>query len=224
MIVADMKPMEEIVLMTRRFNRMVLLGCGGCVAVCLAGGLSEAQRLAGLLHMLSQNEGRTLTLQVLEVERQCDEEFLQTVDELAQNNEAILSLGCGAGVQLLAQRYEHMPVLPAVNTTFLGASGGLGVWNEMCRGCGDCLLEHTGGICPVTRCAKSHFNGPCGGNRNGVCEVGGGINDCAWQLIYERLRARGQLDTLREIYSVRNWQTAQSGGVRKRQSPDFAGE
>ena len=220
MIVAEPKPIEEVAASVRPFQKIVLAGCGSCVSVCLAGGEKEALRLAGLLRLSAQAEGRELELTVLEHLRQCDAEFLEEHDEALQSADAILSLACGAGVQFLARRYPCIPVLPALNTTFLGASGGLGYWTEMCQGCGACLLEKTGGVCPVARCAKSHFNGPCGGNQNGLCEVGGGEIECAWQLIYERLSRLGQLDKLLELDDVRDWSTSRDGGPRSHRRED----
>ena len=89
----------------------------------------------------------------------------------------------------------QLPVYPANNTLFLGQVERVGMFHEYCRMCGDCVLGSTGGVCPVTKCAKSLVNGPCGGQKNGKCEVNPD-NDCAWILIYNRLEALGQLDKL----------------------------
>ncbi len=214
MIVAELKPLEEIAASARPYQNLVVAGCGGCVTVCLSGGEKEAQRLAGLLRLAAQSEGSAQQFQVLDAVRQCDSELIEEGDELFRTADAILSLACGAGVQFLAEKYPDTPILPAVNTSFLGVNRDLGYWTEMCQGCGNCLLEKTGGICPVARCAKSHFNGPCGGSQSGVCEVGGGSTDCAWQLIYERLRRLGQLEKLLEITELRDWSCSRDGGVR----------
>lgn len=148
---------------------------------------------------------------MLEHLRQCDAEFLKNTTKPCKAPTQCL-LACGAGVQFLAQRYPGVPVLPAVNTTFLGASLGLGYWTEMCQGCGARLLE-TGGVCPVARCAKKPFQRcPCGGSQNGSGEVGGGEIECAWQLIYERLSRLGRLEKLLELDEVRDWSTARDGG------------
>ena len=109
--------------------------------------------------------------------------------------EAILSLACGSGVQTVAQNVKNIPVYPGSNTMFIGQVKRVGHFNEMCRMCGDCVLGQTGAICPVTKCAKSLVNGPCGGAKNGKCEVNP-ENDCAWIMIYKKLEAMGQLDKL----------------------------
>ena len=89
----------------------------------------------------------------------------------------------------------NLPIYPANNTMFLGQVERVGMFNEYCKMCGDCVLGSTGGICPITKCAKSLVNGPCGGQKNGKCEVNP-ENDCAWIQIYNRLVATGQEDKL----------------------------
>ena len=106
--------------------------------------------------------------------------------------EAVVGMSCGDGVQTVADNVQ-LPVYPANNTMFLGQVERVGMFNEYCKMCGDCVLGSTGGVCPVTRCAKSLVNGPCGGQKNGKCEVNP-ENECAWILIYKRLEATGQLD------------------------------
>lgn len=118
--------------------------------------------------------------------------------------DAIFSMACGAGVQSIAERLRNIPVLPALNTMFIGASDGEGNFSEMCAACGDCILYKTGGICPVARCAKGLINGPCGGSQAGLCEVSKDV-PCAWQLIYSRLGKLNQLHLLREMSLPKSW-------------------
>ena len=125
--------------------------------------------------------------------------------------EAVLSIACGVGVQTLARHFSKTPVFPGVNTTFMGETMAHGVWEERCQACGNCILEKTGGICPIARCAKQLFNGPCGGSSKGKCEIKR-ETDCAWQLIYDRLKALGQLHRLEEIIPAKRW------GVESRDS------
>jgi hypothetical protein len=117
---------------------------------------------------------------------------------------------------------EPLPVVPGLNTTFFGASDEAGVWREVCRGCGDCMLSVTGGICPVARCAKSLFNGPCGGSKGGRCEI---YTDspCAWALIYYRLKKQGKLDLLHAVRGPRDWQPAGGAGPRVRRRTGIGG-
>jgi hypothetical protein len=148
------------------------------------------------------------------IQRQCERDLIKTFLEIPPDTDAILSTACGAGVQTLAETFEHLPVIPALNTTFLGALDEPGVWREKCQGCGDCVLTQTAGICPVSRCAKRIFNGPCGGSSKGKCEIDSEV-DCAWQLIIDRLTALGRLDDYEKIASPKDWSSDRSGGPRK---------
>ena len=122
------------------------------------------------------------------------------------NIEALVSIACGIGVQTLVRYFPKTPVFPGVDTTFIGETVTHGVWEERCQACGNCILEKTGGICPVARCAKQILNGPCGGSSKGKCEIKQ-ETDCAWQLVYDRLNALGQLYRLEEIIPAKRWGT-----------------
>lgn len=214
MIVAGQKPVDEIMRYLEKYNKIVIAACGTCVTVCMAGGEKEALTLASLLRIKRMEQKRPLEVKVVTPKRQCDIEFLDDIASEIEGCEAILSLGCGAGAQFMAEKFRDKHVLPGVNTKFMGVTRDVGIWTEMCQGCGDCILEKTGGICPVTRCSKSNFNGPCGGSANGKCEIDPGI-DCGWQLIYDRLKALGMLDNLYEIIPPKNWRRSRDGGPRK---------
>ncbi|MBW1973285.1 MAG: hypothetical protein DRP55_03130 [Spirochaetes bacterium] len=214
MIVAERKPIEEIVNMIRDFNKVLILGCGTCVAVCMAGGEKEVQVLAAQLRMIFSKEGKDIELIEDTIQRQCDKEYIEPIADKIRSVDAVLSMACGVGVQFTAEVVPEKIVFPALNTKFYGATIEEGVWSERCAGCGNCILDKTGGICPIARCSKRLLNGPCGGSNNGKCEISPEI-DCAWQLIYDRLKALGQLEKLEEIIPAKNWQTSLSGGPRK---------
>jgi hypothetical protein len=84
------------------------------------------------------------------------------------------------------------------------------IYSELCKACGDCILDETGGICPIARCGKSLLNGPCGGFAKGKCEVGGWVNDCAWVLIFNRLKERDKLDLFLKFRPPRDYKLSQS--------------
>jgi hypothetical protein len=149
----------------------------------------------------------------LTIERQCDNVFIEQSIEAIEKVDVVLSLGCGAGVQAIAERFLKKPVYAGLNTKFLGILEERGVWTEKCAQCGSCVLHEYGGICPVTRCAKHLLNGPCGGSREDRCEVRTD-RPCAWQLIYHRLKNIGQLDRLEKIQLPKQWSTSLSGGPR----------
>ncbi|MFH1147354.1 MAG: methylenetetrahydrofolate reductase C-terminal domain-containing protein [Pseudomonadota bacterium] len=200
MIVAKRKPFAEIKELAAGYDKVLIVGCGTCVAVCLAGGEKEVSILASQLSMASRLGGRDVKIDEATIERQCDREFLTDLAGKANpaDYDAVISMACGAGVQLFAEVYDRSVVIPALNTAFIGVAEGPGIWSARCRSCGDCVLGETAGICPVTMCAKSLLNGPCGGTRNGKCEVNGEA-DCAWAKIYERLSARGKLDSITKV-------------------------
>jgi len=213
MIVAHRKSMPELIEILTDHNKVLVLGCGTCVTVCLAGGEREVGIIASALRMASKLHGHALEVEELTIERQCDNVFIETAAEVVERNEAILSLGCGAGVQAIAERYSHKPVYAGLDTSFIGILEERGIWTEKCSACGACMLHNYGGICPITQCAKRLLNGPCGGSREDRCEVRD-ERPCAWQLIYQRLKDIDQLDRLRQIQAPKNWAPSLDGGPR----------
>ena len=197
----------------RVHKKVLVLGCGTCVTVCLAGGEREVCIIASALRMASKIEGNPLEVEEMTIERQCDNIFIEQAAEAVERNDAVLSLGCGAGVQAIAERYSKKPVYAGLDTSFLGILEERGVWAEKCTACGACVLSDYGGICPITRCAKHLLNGPCGGSREDRCEVSPD-RECAWQLIYKRLKEIGQLDRLDRIVEPKDWSTGIDGGYR----------
>ncbi len=214
MIVAERKPIDEIWEMIRAHERILVLGCGGCVTVCVTGGEKQAETLAAQLRMKAAFGAAEMKFTHKAVTRQCDREFLEEIKDDVARADAVLSMACGAGVQLLAETYEQATVLPAMNTTFLGSNTAPGIWTEYCRGCGQCMLAETGGICPIARCSKGLVNGPCGGTNDGKCEVSNEI-DCAWYLIYKRLKERGRLDVMRKLRAPLDWSKTTDGVQRR---------
>jgi ferredoxin len=214
MIVAERKPFAEIKAMIDGYEKILLVGCGTCVAVCMAGGEKEVGILGEQLKMAFRLENRDLVIDEVTLQRQCDREFLETLSNRVDDYDVLVSMACGAGVQYLSEIYSHKPVFPAINTSFIGVTERQGIWSERCAGCGNCVLDKTGGLCPIARCSKSLLNGPCGGSVNGKCEINPDI-DCVWQLIYDKLKKLNQLDKLEEILPVKDWSTSGHGGTRK---------
>ncbi len=206
MIIAERKPIPEIQSFVAGYHKVLVVGCGTCVAVCLAGGSKEADILKNELSLSPTTAGSRFESRTLE--RQCDMEFLSELDGQAGEYDALLSMACGAGIQLLAERFSHIPVFPAVNTSCIGVNRSVGWYEENCRACGTCVLALTAGICPVTRCAKGLFNGPCGGTNITSCEIHPD-QPCAWHLIYERLAAQDRLDQIMAISPANDWRNQQ---------------
>ncbi len=204
MIVGERKTFEQIWDSIKDLKSVLVLGCGTCVAVCQAGGEKEVGLLAAELRMKSQLAGVTIKIGEATIERQCDREFFDAIKDKAKEYEAILSMACGAGVQYCAEVLEPMRSIPALDTRFIGVTEAQGNWAERCRACGNCVLADYGGICPMTICAKSLVNGPCGGSKNGKCEASQ-EKDCAWVLIYNRLKKQNRLVDLNKVLTVKDY-------------------
>ncbi len=220
MIVGEQKPFEEIWEMIKDHKQLTVYGCNTCVAVCHQGGNKEAGILASQLKMRASQEGIDIEIIDSGIERQCEHEFFEKTEDLIQKSEAVLSLACGIGVQFMASKYKDKPIYPALNTTFLGDVMATGVFTEKCQACGDCVLGITGGVCPVSRCAKRLFNGPCGGSTTGKCEISKNT-DCAWQLVIDRLEALGRLNDYEKVIPIKDWSKDRSGGPRSFKLEDF---
>lgn len=214
MIVGERKPFEEIMEMISPYKKVLIIGCGGCVTVCLTGGEKQADGLASQIRLAAKQKDADVEVDVDCITRQCEREFVDNLTKDPKQYDAVLSIACGAGVQFMADIFSDTPVLPGLNTTFLGYNKEQGIWEENCRGCGDCVLAWTGGICPIARCSKSLVNGACGGTDKGKCEVSKDM-DCAWYLIYDRLKARGKLDELRKMREAKDWAKDRGAGVRR---------
>ena len=221
MITAERKNLEEIIACARPYDRILLVGCNECVTVCAAGGRKEVGILSSALQMAFLKQGKTLIVKEHTLERQCDPEYVEELVSMIDSVDAVFSMACGCGVQEIARRYKNKPVFPTVNTKFMGASERQGVWSERCAGCGDCVLGYTGGICPIARCSKQLLNGPCGGSGKGKCEISPDV-DCAWQLIWDRLKALNMTDRYEEIIPAKDWRTGRGGGPRKIIREDLA--
>jgi len=209
--ITEPKPLEEVIQSLGKAKKVYLIGCGTCATICHTGGKSEVLEMKEKL----EAAGRKVTGWMV-VPTACDELTKYALEDQAaeiKKADAILAMTCAFGVQTIAM-YADKPVYPALNTMFIGKEEAPGQFVEVCMQCGSCVLARTVGICPLVRCAKSLLNGPCGGSVEGKCEVSPDI-PCAWQLIYDRLAALGQLDELEEIVPLRDWSTSREGGPRR---------
>ncbi len=191
MIITQKKPIDELLAMLEGVKKVAIVGCGNCASACQTGGEKEIQEMKALL------EGRGMEVVATVLPEECCHKMLVKKETKVLRDcgaEAIVGMACGDGVQTVADNIA-LPIYPANNTVFLGQIERVGMFHEYCRMCGDCVLGSTGGICPITKCAKSLVNGPCGGQKHGKCEVNP-ENDCAWIQIYNRLVALGQENLL----------------------------
>jgi len=213
-IIGERKPISEIAKMLVGKKKILLCGCKTCVAICMAGGEKEVAELASALRLISDRDNLGWEIEESVVERQCEKEWVRAIEQKILDADATVSLACGLGCQTISDMYPAKHVFPGLNTSFLGVPEEQGVWSEKCLACGDCVLYYTGGICPVARCAKSMRNGPCGGSSDNKCEVNL-ETDCAWAMIYERLKQQNRLDLMLAISEPKDWSKSHSGGRRK---------
>jgi len=195
------------------YRTVLLAGCDGCTQP--PRGIREARTLGQILELAGRLRGKELVVSTTTLAKQCDSYLtLTSLQPQTKDVEAILTLACGLGVQTIADVLPDIPVFPAQNTLFMGAEmREAATLEERCAACGDCILEFTGGICPIARCPKGLLNGPCGGSANGKCEVDP-EKDCAWDLIIKRLEKLDRLYVLEEIRPPRNfWQVPRPGRV-----------
>ncbi len=208
MIGTTKKPLEEILQALEGYEKIAVVGCDGCAKVCATGGLDQVKEMAQDL----KSKGKNITLEV-SPERTCNimksREALDSCKDQIAAADAVLVLGCGGAVQIARQTTEEygltVPVkvgLDSVGHMDMVVPGTVAM--EQCQECGMCILNDTGGICPVTKCAKSLLNGPCGGSENGKCEVDPN-RDCAWVLIYNRMAALGELDKLKRYMEPKDY-------------------
>jgi hypothetical protein len=198
--ITSSKPFEEILGVLEGLDRVFIVGCGTCTTMTHTGGVEE---VAGMKERL-QEAGKLVTGAYV-IPTACDDMAEPALTENAQAvraADAVLSLSCALGVHRLSL-FAGKPVVPGVNTLFIGVEETPGYFREVCAQCGQCLLGETAGICPITACHKGLVNGPCGGTNNGKCEVDK-EKDCAWTLIYNRLKEQGRTDLLKAYRPPRN--------------------
>jgi ferredoxin len=214
MIVADRKPLEEILTMVENNKKILIVGCKGCVTVCNTGGVKEVEILASAMKIARKKQGNDIEIDTQTLERQCDKEYVEGIKDVVGDYESVVSLACGVGPQFLSEMYKQQTFYPGVNTTFFGGATQHGVWEERCAGCGTCAIHKFGGLCPIARCAKSLMNGPCGGSSQGVCEMNKDT-ECIWDTIVKKKMEAGRLEDLIGVKPIKSWKTARDGGPRK---------
>ncbi|GBE58485.1 hypothetical protein BMS3Abin01_01427 [bacterium BMS3Abin01] len=220
MIVTKPKPFRKIKQFTDPHENILVVGCNTCTAVCLAGGEKEAEQLAARIRLHRRRQGLGGSVETVTVLRQCEHEFNEEIAEMVEGRDLLLSTACSIGPQALAERYTGVRVAPAMNTNMLGMVKEHHVWSEYCVACGDCGIYKTGGICPIARCAKQLFNGPCGGSQGGRCEISPDV-DCVWQQIHDKMVSLGLEDDLKKIMGPKNWSWSNHGGPRTLKKEGF---
>jgi hypothetical protein len=209
--ITKQKPFDEIKQQLENFSRVYIMGCGTCSTMTKTGGKEE------VLDMKKRLEGLDkLVTGWAVIPTACDEMTevsIKEADGPIRNVHCILVMACALGVHRVGL-YIDKPVIPALDTLFIGVEDSPGYFHEVCAQCGQCVLGETAGICPLTACHKGLLNGPCGGTNNGKCEVDK-EKDCAWTLIYQRLRDQGRLDLMRKYHPPKNYQVVPRPKITK---------
>jgi hypothetical protein len=189
-------------------ERVFIVGCGTCTTLAHTGGQAEIGAMKEKMQEAGKGVTGTLVIPVA-CDNLTDEAIQQNLPAMSQS-QGLLIMTCAFGVQTIS-RFLDIPVIPALDTLFIGKEMGPGLFQEICLQCGECILGETGGICPVTSCHKGLVNGPCGGTQEGKCEVDRN-KDCAWTLIYERLQKQGRLAAMRKFQPAKNYQVEPKPG------------
>ncbi|MEW5759099.1 MAG: methylenetetrahydrofolate reductase C-terminal domain-containing protein [Candidatus Omnitrophota bacterium] len=196
MIVTQQKPFEETLDLLKGYNKIFIIGCGECATVAHTGGEREALAYKAKLEARGKEIVGFCIPQAPCISPVLKKELVKNIDKIKQAD-AILILSCGAGLQSLKENLGFdLIIVPGCNSLFSASVDKFSNFFEVCSNCGDCILGKTGGICPVTRCSKNLLNGPCGGAKQGKCEIDQN-RDCAWVLIYKELLKYNQLDNLK---------------------------
>jgi len=210
MLVTQLKPKEELLPIIQG-ERVLTLQCYGC-----AGVFFPKEEINLFLEEVTASSGRAIVKNII-TDYLCNHEYTRARiglwSEDFKKAEKIIVFSCGVGVQVVSLLLgKH--VYPGCDTIYLNGFQGLTTLNFDCAQCGECFLNYTGGICPLTACAKSLLNGPCGGAKNGKCEVAsptGTLMDCGWEKIYKKLEAIGRLDILKEVIRLRDYKKLETG-------------
>jgi len=198
------KPFEEIKEQLTGLDRVFIIGCGTCTTMTKTGGVDQVLEMKSQLQEIDKLVTGWTVIPIA-----CDEMTEVAIEEnnrAIQNSTCILIMSCALGVHKIST-YIDRPVIPALDTLFIGVEDTPGYFREVCAQCGQCVIGETAGICPITACHKGLVNGPCGGTNNGKCEVDK-EKDCAWTLIYERLKAQNRLDLMRKYQPPHNFQAS----------------
>lgn len=209
MIISELKPLEELQQALAEFDRLFLVGCAACATACKAGGEEEVFKLQEwLVGQDKEVTGSVVIDEACHIMRAARD--LRHHRNAVQGADALVVLACGSGIQSISSTVDKR-VVGGLNSMFLGNVRRFGHYEEMCSLCGDCILNETAGICPVTTCAKGLLNGPCGGMANGHCEVDAEI-ECAWRLIYERLQSQQRQGVFARRVPPKNWSRRRQPG------------
>jgi len=203
MIITKQKSIKSILEFLKDSKKIYIVGCAQCATVCKTGGEEEVSDIAGVL----RKKGKIITGTAI-LDPACHlvkvKQFFYKNKKILSKSDALLVMACGNGTQVIIDGTKGMRAYTGLDTLFLGEIERGGHFSQKCVLCGECILDKTEGICPITICTKGLLNGPCGGSKNGKCEIDKD-RDCGWILIYNRLKANGNLDKMKKIIEPQDY-------------------
>ena len=202
MIITKQKDFDNLLTSITK-GPVFIIGCSECATLCKTGGEDEIVKMK---EDLRKNNIETTGWVVLDpaCHLQNDKRILKKHKNEIEKAKKILVLACGNGVQTVSEIIKNIDIIPGTDTLFLGEIKRLSDFEKRCIMCGDCIQDLFEGVCPISRCPKSMLNGPCGGSIDGKCEISNEL-DCIWDIIYKRLKEKGQLKRLKEIKKPKDW-------------------
>jgi electron transport complex protein RnfC len=196
MLITKVKNTEELDLFFK--SKPVIIKCFGCKEVYF-----PEQEINKII-----DEKKETVSDVIRLDYLCREDFskiyIEKKSKKIEKSGTVIVFSCGVGVQVIAKIIEQVCVFAGCDTFDLNGFQGLSIQENDCEQCGECYLNLTGGICPITTCSKNLLNGPCGGYKDGKCEVSNQM-ECGWVRIYERLKNQQDKELIKKI-SIRNYQ------------------
>lgn len=224
MLITQIKPKEEILKKLDPIRDRRSYGAGKKVLIFQCIGCREVHFPQRDVENFIEEISKDYTIiQNISVDYLCNEEFtkvrIKKYKKMINSVETILLFSCGVGMQVFSSLVDKQ-IISGLDTIHIGGFQGLKPTNYGCEQCGDCILGLTGGICPITACSKSLLNGPCGGAKEGKCEVDP-EKECGWEKIYERLKKIGRLENLKKFHKPRDYSKMLSFGPEKRSPQKF---
>ena len=202
MIVTKQKDLDSIICLIQK-DSVFIVGCSQCATLCKTGGEDEIKKMVSIL----KSENINVTGWVL-LDPACnflnDKRILKSYRDKLKKAKKVLVLACGNGVQTVAEIIDNAEVIPGLDTLFLGEIKSINKFEKRCNLCGDCIQYLFDGLCPISRCPKNMLNGPCGGSKNGKCEVSKDL-DCIWEIIIKKLDKEKKLFLLKRIVEPKDW-------------------
>lgn len=201
MFLTEKKDIKEIEIALKKYKKIGIIGCASCASVCLTGGSREVKEMESIL----KDAGKDVVF-TISIDEPCDKRVLKEdirfVEEELNQAEAVVVLSCGTGVQTIAE-FTGKKTVAGTDSRYIAQTEHIGDYSSLCKGCDECRLNLTGGVCTITLCPKGLLNGPCEGHFGNFCEVDGD-KVCVFVKSYENMKKFGEEENLHNVFKPRN--------------------